>query len=160
MDIQQILDNAVKAERHEKLKTSTQLTLGELILKLEPLSRTFVAYDKSIKDKRIRFDFASTFPTGLSSWRGSYSELAIEWDCSGYDTSFSKDSSPMTLSSFIDLLKSAIGKEFTGWKGGEFTMGKNTPLWVSNPGNSDYTGIEDVKDSEYEVVLITKEYEY
>lgn len=161
MDIQTVLDNAVQASRHESLKTSPQLTLGELILKLEPLKQTWTSYDgKETNDKTVRFDFASCFPTCLSSWRGSYSELALEWDGSGYDPKANKDSSPMGLKDFLQMLKDAIGKEYTGWKGGEYTMGKNTPLWVSNAGNSDHTGILDIKDDTYEVVLITGECQY
>lgn len=32
-------------------------------------------------------------------------------------------------------------KEFTGWKGGEFTMDESTPVWVANAGNSGNTGL-------------------
>jgi len=35
MDLQTILNNAVAQERAEEMKTSSQLTLGELILKLD-----------------------------------------------------------------------------------------------------------------------------
>ena len=152
MDIQTVLDNAVKASRHESLKTSPQLTLGELILKLEPLRQTWTSHDgKETHDKTVRFDFEYLHPSGLSSWRGSYSELAIE---------FKEEGNAPALKEFIAQLKEAIGKTYVGYKGGDFVMGKNTPLWVANYGNSGSTGVLDTKDTDYEVVLITGECEY
>lgn len=46
-------------------------------------------------------------------------------------------------------------KEFTGWKGGEFTMDESTPVWVANAGNSGNTGIIDVVDDGWRIILMT-----
>jgi hypothetical protein len=35
------------------------------------------------------------------------------------------------------MLTEAIGKTYTGYKGGEYVMGKVTPVWVANYGNCD-----------------------
>ena len=142
MNLQEVLDNAVNAQRNEKLKTSPQLLLGELILKLEAVEK---------KDLRICFDFEYAFPTHLSSWRGSYCELAISFEFEG---------NAPTVEEFLKKLNSAIGQTFTGYKGGDFTMGKNTPVWVANYGNSGNTGVVGVIDTGYTVIIETKYCEY
>jgi len=38
----------------------------------------------------------------------------------------------MLLTDFIDKLKEAVGKTYTGYKGGEFTMTRDTAIWVDN----------------------------
>lgn len=146
MDFQTILENAVSAERNKRLKTSPQLTLGELVAKLESVKPVYQDYEGEEKPKVVVFNFEYLHPTGLDSWRGSYSELAIE---------FSADGEAPTVIDFLSSLKAAVGKEFSGYKGGEFVMGKNTPLWVANYGNSGNTGIVGVRDTEYKVILLT-----
>ncbi|SRR6266568_3253830 len=146
MDWQDILNNAVESERAEAMKTSEQLTLGELILKLESIA------DKS---KPIILD-DSYHPTGIDSWRGSYAELAIE---------YAEDGEKLSTSAFLDLLKRAVGSTFYGYKGGEFLMGKITPVWVANYGESygfkqdgdiDTQAVIDISQDEQNVVIETK----
>ena len=88
------------------------------------------------------------YPCDISSYRGDYSHLAIE-------RNETEDSSPIKVGDFIKELELCIGKTFTGYKGGDFTMGRNTPVWVANYGNSGSTGIVDVFKKEYCVVLKT-----
>lgn len=158
MDLQTMLNNAVQAKRNEDMKTSEQLTLGELILKLEATTayQKFEEAKEKYKDDGpdVMFDFEYIYPTGVSSWRGSYCELAIEFDYK--DWSDHKYEKKLNVREFVELLKSTIGKEFTGYKGGEFVMGKNTPVWVANYGNSGNTAVVDVIDEEYSVILVTK----
>ena len=146
MDIQTMLDNAVQAGRANTMKTSKQLTLGELILKLEAIPKTWKDHEGKDNEKTVRFNFEYLHPTALSSWRGSYREIAIEFSEKGYAPK---------LSEFISWLKEAIGKTYEGYKGGDFVMGKNTPVWVANYGHSGDTGIVDVRFDEYDVVLLT-----
>lgn len=141
MDIQTILDNAVQAERRETLKNSPQLTLGELLLKLESIDDS---------DVPVYFDFEYLRPAGIGSWRGSYSELALSFASEGR----------MSVDELLTLLKEAVGKEYTGYKGGEFIMSKHTPIWVANYGNSGSTGVVDVIDDSYQVILKTDICEY
>lgn len=61
----------------------------------------------------------------------------------------------MTTSEFLKMLKETVGKEFTGYKGGEFTMDENTPIWVANYGNSGNTAVIDVIDEDYKIILVT-----
>lgn len=148
MNLQTYLENAVKASRAKSLSESDQLTLGELILKLEPI----VEKQKDRKEEaEVTYDFEYLFPDNIGSWRGSYDELALNYQTDG---------SPMLVSDFLKMLKSCIGKEFTGYKGGEFKMHKGTPIWVANYGNSGNTAVIDVVDKGCEVILITAYREY
>lgn len=141
MDLQTCLNNAVAASRQATLAESDQLTLGELILKLEPI------VEKQDEDEAtVRFDFEYLYPNDVDSWRGSYSELALNFTTGGQE---------MKVSGFLKMLKDCIGKEFTGYKGGEFTMNKHTPIWVANYGNSGNTAVIDVVDNDYCIILIT-----
>ena len=152
IDLQTMLDNAVQAERAREMLTSDQLTLGELTLKLEGLK------DKNLP---VVFDDGKYKPTGLDSWRGSYRELSLNYEdggtcydqpketcqkdefgyhdyecpCGGlkeYDTGMENP----TAQQLIDLLKNINGKIVIGYKGGDFTMGKTTPVWVAKYGTS------------------------
>ena len=164
-DLQTILDNILKVERAEEMKTSIQLTVGELILKLEVIRN---------QNLPIRFDIKKYCPTGLDSWRGSYQELAIQYEygggmcyeqlkpkcerddfgdhhykckCGGseeFNTTLPKNPK---VSDFLKILKFILGKYFIGYKGGDFTMGKTTPLWVANNGES--SGFRKYKDYKY-----------
>lgn len=152
LDLQTYLDNAVKAQRAEKMKTSDQLTLGEMILKIEPL----LSKQESIKKKyeheaEVVYDFEYLFPRTIDSWRGSYAELTLD---------FNSEGEPMTIIEFYKMLKDTIGKTFTGYKGGDFTMGKNTPVWVANYGHSGNTAVIDLIDNEYQIIIITGYREY
>ncbi len=148
LDLQTALNNAMVAARQEELKNSPQILLGELILKLEAVQD---------KQKPVVFDFGS-HPTDLGSWRGSYCELAL-----GY----TEGVCPPALGRILDNCKAAFGETFQGYKGGDYVMGKATPVWVANYGESGCTfndeyqtiAIVDVLDGE-QVTLITKPLEY
>jgi len=142
MDLQTYIQNAVKASRANTLANSDQLTLGELILKLEPI----VNNQKEGEEATVSYDFEYLFPTSINSWRGSYDELALNFETQG---------EKMKVSEFLKMLKECIGKTFTGYKGGDFTMHKGTPIWVANYSHSGNTAIIDVVDNGYVVILIT-----
>lgn len=148
MELQTILNNALAAKRAEEMKTSAQLTLGELILKMEGKS----------PEKPVVFDDGKHFPTHLGSWRGSYCELALGYN--EYETE-----KPMDGATFSEKLKEAVGKTYTGYKGGDFIMGKSTPVWVANDGecigfreeteDGHETAIVDIIETDDSIVLQT-----
>lgn len=124
MDFQEVVNNALAARRAKEMKTSPQLTLGELILKLEAVKN---------RNKKIRFDFGTGLgPTDIMSWRGSYCELCVDYG----------NSEIYSASKFLLELKGALGETFTGYKGGEFLMGKTTPVWVAHYSDS---GVDNYK---------------
>jgi hypothetical protein len=142
MDLQTYVQNAVKASRANTLANSDQLTLGELILKLEPI----VKNQKEGEEATVRYDFEYLFPTSIDSWRGSYNELALNYKSEGEE---------MSVSDFLQMLKDCIGKTFTGYKGGEYKMNRLTPVWVANYGRSGNTAVIDVVDAGWFVMLVT-----
>lgn len=151
MDMQTMLDNAMAARRAESMKLSPQLTIGELVLKLE-----------SIPDKNnpIFFDNENYFPIALDSWRGSYCEIAFK-----YADKETETATPLSVQKILNELKEAIGKTYEGYKGGDFLMGKNTPVWIANYGNScgyndETMGIVDVKEMSDKVILVTENIKY
>lgn len=158
MDFQEIIDNKLAVERANDMKTSGQLMLGELIIKLEGVED---------KDKPVIFD-KQYFPTDIASWRGSYDELAFEYKEINNDPLATAEQ-PRTVETWLKKLKGTIGATFHGYKGGEFLMGKTTPVWVANYGESrgfKCTGeiwtqaVTDVSQNEQAVILETKNIEY
>jgi len=87
-------------------RAAEQMTLGEAILILGAVNPGMVV--KGVSDK-------------ARSYRGYYSDLAIE-------------PGETRVGDLLDVLKDSLGKTFTGYKGGDFVMKKNTPLWVANSG--------------------------
>lgn len=150
MDLQTMLDNATEHMRAEVMKTSRQLTLGELIIKLEA-----IPIKVGDDEQEVRFDFGSFYPNGLMSWRGSYRELAID-----YSDKWDDNNKPPKLSQFIKELKEAIGKTYEGYKGGDFIMGKTTPIWVAHYGDSGETAVVDILDEDYKIILRTEYCKY
>lgn len=144
MDLQTYLDNAVKAQRADTLAVSDQLTLGEIISKCEAIAaKGHKLSDGSEPD--VTFDFEYMRPSEIDSWRGIYAELALSFEYKG----------SKSLSEFIVMLKEAVGKTYTGYKGGDFTMSRHTPVWVANYGNSGNTAVVDIVDAGYQVIIIT-----
>lgn len=152
MDFQKMLDNAMKASRLDSMATSAQMTVGEAIAVLENSQLTYESDGKE-NDKYVSFQFEYVYPTGLDSWRGSYAELAINFDWA--DRISPKQSEQPTAKEFLGWLKECIGKTYTGYKGGDYVMGKNTPLWVANYGNSGETGLIGIDVDDFGVTLYT-----
>lgn len=160
-DLQKMIRRKLSIQRREAFKKSPQLCLGEIIGKLEAISPFYGSLQKD--EKTIRYDFEYLIPTTLQSWRGSYDELALGWTYLGYSPNDCPDHNCQEgpkITDFIKHLEEAIGKYFVGWKGGDFVMSEETPVWVANPGNVGETAIVDVVDNGYEVILITERCEF
>ena len=145
------LNELVSNQRKESFATSHQITVGELIKQLE---NTELMYDEN-EYKSVYFDFGSAIPTNIDSWRGSYDELALGYELTGYDSKENAHFSDCKADKLLEELKSAIGKTYTGWKGGDFIMSENTPIWVANSGNSGNTGIIGVLDEDWCIIILT-----
>lgn len=109
-----------------------QLTLGQLIDKLE-------AQLDYAQHYRAAFDDGYFHPMGLSSWRGLYTDLAIEF----------ADDDSLQVRTFLLLLKGAIDSDFEGYKGGQFKMHRGSRLWIANYGDS--YGFSHTKDKPYRI---------
>jgi hypothetical protein len=62
-------------------------------------------------------------PKSVDSYRGYYEDLAINVEPEHYS---------MRVGEFVDLLESRIGTTMTGYKGGDYTIGPRTRVWISN----------------------------
>lgn len=85
------------------------MTLGELIAALEAADPTLVV-ERGFNNPH--------------SYRGYYEDLAFE------------PASNITVGEMLDAARSADGATYTGWKGGEFTMGSDTDVWLSLEGDA------------------------
>jgi hypothetical protein len=84
-------------------------------------------------------------PGSLDSYRGYYEQLAIEPEMGG-------DGKKVTVEEFLKRLEEAVGATFTGYKGGEFTMDRDTPIWIaeysmSSPWSCRVTGVTNLYDA-------------
>lgn len=110
MDMQKLIElmsDSFKLERMENM-----MLLGELIKELEyldPKLDLVVDVGGSIDEPH--------------SYRGYYCDL-----------SFNPSNDTKTVGEVLSLAKDALGKSYTGYKGGEYTMDKRTPIWYSNYG--------------------------
>lgn len=113
------------------------MTLGQMIDQLNRIDKTL----------SVSYDFVHFKPWGLCSYRGYYEQLAL-----GYTDDYAKE---MNVGILLELLKDTIDKVFEGWKGGDYQMGEDTPMWVANPGEAGGTGIIKIDNQENWVYLIT-----
>ncbi len=116
-------------------------TLGSLIKALEEIED---------KTSYISFDFPGVYPTTLASYRGYYEDLAL-----GYEVGYSAGNNT-TVQKLLDEARLCIGKTYTGWKGGEFTMDEDSTLWVSNQGECTGMAISRIEGGDGFFTLKTK----
>lgn len=81
------------------------------------------------------------------SYRGYYADLAFE------------DGKPTTLGAFRKAARKALGATFEGYKGGDFTMNGDTPLWRSPYGINSKVAIVGITVGDDAVILHTKKLE-
>jgi hypothetical protein len=84
----------------------------------------------------------------VMSYRGYYEELAIY---------AAPDGEVVSVASLRRILSGAVGKTFTGYKGGNYRMDRRTPLWVSEYGAADGTIIVGVREESECVRLLCEE---
>lgn len=104
--MQELIDALSEGWRKERAET--QMTIEDLLSRLDDMGPD------------VMLD-------GLGhphSYRGYYSDLALEPLPGG-----------VTVAKLAIEVNSVLGTELTGYKGGEFLMQKNTPVWVSHYGD-------------------------
>ena len=106
MDIQSFIDTITNAARDSR--KNYHVCLGELLDGLRQADPEGLVY-----------------LTDPHSYRGYYSDLALE-----------PTTTPIKVNQLIDQLEAVIDTELTGYKGGEFLMSADTPVWVSHYGTT------------------------
>lgn len=109
-------------------RSESMMTLGEMIAKLDNIDQSYAIVIDHI-------DHGEVIPTDLMSYRGYYRDLAINYE---------KDYREVSVNEFSNSLKEAIGKTYTGYKGGDFIMSKITPMWVDGYGSSNGIAVSDI----------------
>lgn len=122
-------------------------------------------------------------PTALGSYRGYYNDLAIERSDARHDrTELAVRGNPFelnlagwtytpghsevsikadpTVAELYLALSLAVGAEFEGYKGGQFTMYPDTPLWVSEHGECDHLMISYIEYLPGRMDMFTQELEW
>lgn len=128
--IQAMIDGMNAA--YQKQRSETQMTLGGFIAKLSSLDpeRKIVGVGDPI------------------SYRGYYSDLAFE-----------PTTDVKTVVEVLAKAKDCMGRIFEGYKGGDFQMGENTPIWSSEYGTSSSDRIMGLNtDSEPITLVLEKEH--
>jgi len=118
-------------------RSDYHLTLGKLIEALEGVAPDTVV---------VCSDNISEHPGGAISYRGYYSDLA-----------FKPSAKPVTVAELLAEAKNALNQEFTGYKGGEFLMGPDAPLWIAQYGQSGGRAIIDISVTDGAATLIIKQ---
>lgn len=115
-----------------------QLNIRQLISELERCSTDKPVY--------AAFDGSSIIsPLGdVDSYRGYYEQLAIE------------PGGPARCEALADILIESLDKTFYGYKGGEFSMFDETPVWVSEHGIASGDMVVGVEEKADMVVIFTK----
>jgi hypothetical protein len=136
MSIQALMDMMDKTERATRGRY--QMTLGRLLEKLA----TFPA------EATVIFGGQDTgTPADENSYRGYYSDL-----------SFSIGTEPVAVEAFQKQCLAANGLTYQGYKGGDYVMGEDTPLWAAQYGCCG-NAIMDAVLVDGKVVLLTKNVE-
>ena len=113
--LQEIFDKMMEYER--KMRSNTMFTLGNLIDELEKYPRNW----------EVLIEPFHLVPLSFHSYRGYYHDL-----CLTYSTREESLGEEMSVGKLLDMCNEANGKEFYGYKGGEFLMSRETPIWVSD----------------------------
>jgi hypothetical protein len=110
MDLQKLVDTMNETGR--LTRANYHVTLGALIKTLEAAPA----------DLLVKFSGGGS-PSEAHSYRGYYSDLAFE---RGPD---------LMAADVLRQCRAALGAEFEGYKGGDFVMSEDTPLWCSSYGS-------------------------
>lgn len=94
----------------------------------------------------VLFDFGRHRPDGFDSYRGFYDHLALGY-VEGHET--------VTVDDLLTQAKGCVGEVFTGYKGGQFRMDLNTPVWVANPGECPSSCLVGVDGDDIHTILVT-----
>ena len=69
MELQQIISDMVTVQRQKEFNESNQLSIGEMLLKLEPIIKNQKQIIEKYKhEATVSYDFEYLFPKTISSW--------------------------------------------------------------------------------------------
>lgn len=128
-DVLQILIDAHLNKLAEQ-RSKEMFTLGNLIDELEKYPKDWGVYI-------LPFNLVPDF---FCSYRGYYRDLNLV-----VSTRTEAKYKNVTVGDLLKMAKEADGNTFQGYKGGDFTMNRNTPIWVGDEDYSTGVAIAEVK---------------
>lgn len=141
----EMMMRAVDAERLDEQKDV--LRLGEMIYALQAKTASCSPHAKMFFRRRGTTEEYAVDGVDPHSYRGYYSDLALELDRTA-------NMDAAELHGFIAMLEGVKGKTMHGYKGGDYLMHKNVPVWFSAYGSYSGDGFVDVViDNQEKVVL-------
>lgn len=123
MDIQTMIDALSNQAR--SVRGDYHVTLGGAIEILSRIPKNYKVFLDYLEDRSLGDEM---------SYRGYYSDL-----------SFEPTAEITTVGKLLKQCENALGKTYQGYKGGDFLMDKDTPLWVSHYGNNSGIAIVDLQ---------------
>ena len=159
----EMIEHVISSYKKDNKETKSRyhMTIGSLIKSIRKykkensligipvtLSSTgspFLGRKQANSNKRNMINFAGRGITTPHSYRGNYADLAFT------------PNGNWTVKDLFNSLTSIKGTEFTGWKGGEYLMDNDTPIWISNVGECWGIAVIDVKFSPYCMELVCKQ---
>ncbi len=97
-------------------------------------------------EKPVRYDFTEEKPIQLKSWRGSYSELTLDYG----------GKKELLVKDLLEDLKTCTNKQYRGYKGGLYRMNIDTEVWADAWGHYGERMIVGLEDTEDFVVIKTE----
>jgi hypothetical protein len=137
IDMQQLINSMNAASKQER--SNYHMTLGKLIEKLKSVDGDLRVVCSDNQDEA---------PGEAMSYRGYYSDLA-----------FKPTAEPVTVGALLARCEAALDTEMTGYKGGEFRMGADTPLWVAPYGSCPGRAVMDIVVVGETAALVIKQIE-
>lgn len=127
-----------------------QLNIAQLVAELDGCDSNKPVY--------AAFDGSSVLAPlyGVDSYRGYYEQLAID---PGSQEKLDK-AGPTRCIDMAQTLLEALNRTFYGYKGGEFSMFDETPVWVSEYGRASGDMVVGVEEKADMVVIFTKKEEW
>uniref|UniRef100_A0A6M3KA10 Uncharacterized protein n=1 Tax=viral metagenome TaxID=1070528 RepID=A0A6M3KA10_9ZZZZ len=127
----------VAQAKQEDFKGKPIRSLGEVILLLKAQPESNI----------VRLDFTDDNPGGLISYRGYYEDLCLDYN---------SNAKPIRVGELLAMFKNAVGSTHTGYKGGDFTMSRQTLVWVA-PYGSCGRMLTDIRSKDSITLIITSE---
>lgn len=142
LDIQKIVNDSKLEWKKDSLNKGA-MSAEEIINKLEEFKDLKKLVVIEMNNKIFTSDF------NADSWRGSYNLPAIE---------YYSGKSGCSVDSAIENLQKIDGMEVEGYKGGDYVLSKEDPLFIANYGDSNNcTAIVDIIESDEFIICLTKQ---
>ena len=142
LDIKDFIEIQKKQWAKDSLNKGA-MSAEEIINKLEEFKDSNKLIIIEMNNEIFTSDFAA------DSWRGSYNLPAIE---------YYSGKSGCSVNSAIENLQEIDGMKVSGYKGGDYVLNEEDPLFIANYGDSNNcTAIVDIIESDEFIICLTKQ---